>query len=67
MRLLLIPGLVMLVASCVTAVTRTSEAGACDALASLVERHADALLEDGGDASVTTGADLIAAYDAVCP
>jgi hypothetical protein len=44
----------------------TSEAGACDALASLVDSHADALLLDAGEASVRTGADLISAYDAVC-
>ena len=31
------------------------------------EPHTDALLEDGGEASVTTGADLIAAYNAACP
>ena len=66
MRHLLILTLPMLGISCGPAEIQISEAGACDALASLVERHADALLEDGGDASVTTGADLIAAYDAVC-
>lgn len=55
-----------LVISCGPAVTVTSEAGACDALARLVDAHAEALLVDGGDTSVMTGADLIAAYDAVC-
>lgn len=66
MRHLFILTLPTLVISCGPAVTVTSEAGACDALAALVERHADALLVDAGEASVTTGADLIAAYDAVC-
>lgn len=66
MRHLLILTLPTLVISCGPAEILISEAGTCDALAALVERHANALLEDGGDASVTTGADLIAAYDAVC-
>ena len=56
----------MPVISCGPAEIQTSEAGTCDALAALVDAHTDALLEDGGEASVTTGADLIAAYDAVC-
>ena len=66
MRRLLILTLPTVVISCGPAEMQISEAGACDALAALVERHADALLEDAGEASVTTGADLIAAYDAVC-
>lgn len=57
----------MLVTSCGTGKVTISEAGACDALAALVDAHADALLLDAGQTSIATGADLIAAYDAVCP
>ena len=54
------------VIGCAPAVMPTSERALCDALAALVDRHSDALLQDGGDASVMTGADLIAAYGAGC-
>jgi len=66
MKRLVILGLTLPTISCGPAVTVTSEAGACDALAALVDAHADALLLDAGPAPVTTGADLIAAYDLVC-
>lgn len=38
----------------------------CDGTVALRDAHAEALLEDGGDASVQTGAALIAALDAGC-
>ena len=38
----------------------------CDGTASLRDTHAEALLADGGDVSVQTGAELIAALDAGC-
>lgn len=66
MKLLATTMALTLVSSCGLDRIEISEAGTCDALATLVDAHADALLEDGGEASVTTGADLIAAYDAVC-
>ena len=38
----------------------------CDGTIALRSLHADALIEDGGDQSVQTGAALIAALDAGC-
>ena len=38
----------------------------CDGTVSLRDTHAEALLADGGDVSVRTGAALIAALDAGC-
>lgn len=38
----------------------------CDGTASLRDTHTEALIEDGGDLSVVTGAALIAALDAGC-
>lgn len=38
----------------------------CDGTVQLRSQHIDALLEDGGDQSVQTGAALIAALDAGC-
>ena len=38
----------------------------CDGTASLRNTHTQALIEDGGDLSVVTGAALIAALDAGC-
>lgn len=43
-----------------------SERGLCDGLAPLGRAHAEALLADGGDASVLTGARLLAGLDAGC-
>jgi len=47
-------------------VTTTSGEALCDATAPLAAAHAEALLVDGGDLSVQTGAALIAARDAAC-
>lgn len=38
----------------------------CDALLPLADAHAAALLADGGDRSVVTGAELLAGLDAGC-
>ena len=38
----------------------------CDGTVTLRNQHADALLEDGGDQSLQTGAALIGAIDAGC-
>lgn len=38
----------------------------CDGTVTLRNQHVDALIEDGGDQSVQTGAALIAALDAGC-
>ena len=44
----------------------TSERAICQGLASLVDAHQDGLLVDAGPVSLTTGASLIAGYDAAC-
>jgi hypothetical protein len=41
-------------------------AAICDATHEARDAHAEALLADGGDASVITGANLIALLDAGC-
>lgn len=56
-------GLMLLGSSCVPV---TSREAVCDATASLRDAHTSALLADGGDQSVQTGAALIAALDAGC-
>ena len=66
MRHLVILGLIAPVISCGPAEIQISEAGACDALAALVDVHQEALLADAGDLSITTGANLISAYDGAC-
>ena len=38
----------------------------CDGTVGLRDTHTEALLRDGGDVSVQTGAELIAALDAGC-
>lgn len=43
-----------------------NRAAICDGTVSLRDTHADALLADGGDLSVQTGAALISAIDAAC-
>lgn len=63
MRILWTFPLLLLVSACATAI---SDSAVCDGLAPLVDRHADALLKDGGDQSVTTGARLVAGFDAAC-
>ena len=42
------------------------DSGLCDGLEPLARRHAAALVEDGGDRSVVTGAQLLAGLDAGC-
>ena len=55
--------LTLLAAGCTSA---TSERAICDGSAALRDAHTAALLDDGGDQSVTTGAALLAALDAAC-
>ena len=54
----------LLVTSCGTA--RLNEDAICDGTERLRDAHTDALMSDGGQRSVKTGAALIAALDAVC-
>lgn len=46
--------------------TGTSDAGICDGLEAATRDHAAALVEDGGDRSLVTGARLIRVLDAGC-
>ena len=46
--------------------TVSSPNAICDGTVALRDTHAEALLADGGDVSVRTGAALIAALDAGC-
>ena len=55
--------LTMLVSGCATV---TDSVAICDGSESLREAHTDALLADGGDTSVITGAALIDALDRAC-
>lgn len=54
--------LTLLVSGCLNA----NATAICDATKRLRDAHADALLVDGGDMAVTTGAALIATLDAGC-
>jgi hypothetical protein len=47
-------------------IARINEVGVCDGTERLRDAHTDALLSDGGQRSVKTGAALIAALDAGC-
>ena len=55
--------LTLLVSSCVIG---SNPAAICDGTVRLRDRHADALLADGGDQSVQSGAALIGTLDAYC-
>jgi hypothetical protein len=65
MRWAIFPVILPLLATgCVSA--NPSGEAVCDATAALANAHAEALLADGGDASVQTGVALIGALDAGC-
>lgn len=55
--------LTLAVSSCVIG---SNPAAVCDGTVRLRDSHADALLFDGGDRSVQTGAALIGTLDAYC-
>lgn len=59
----LIVMLTLLVSGCATVV---SDQAICDGTQSLRDAHTEALLSDGGDASVVSGAALIDALDRAC-
>ena len=61
--IVLLAPLTMLVSGCATV---TSSVAICDASERLREAHTEALLKDGGDTSVITGAALIDALDRAC-
>lgn len=54
----------LLVTSC--GIVRVNEDAICDGTQRLRDAHTDALISDGGQRSVKTGAALIAALDAGC-
>ena len=60
------PILMLLALLFVSGCLGSEEAGVCDGLAPLVRDHNEALLQDGGDASVVTGERLLAGIDAGC-
>ncbi len=55
-----------LLSGCGTEVKVQSDRPICDGLAPYVDRHVDALIEDGGPKSRVTGVELIAGYDGAC-
>ena len=55
--------LMLLVSGCATVI---SEQAICDGTDRLRDDHTDALIEDGGDQSVITGATLLDALDRAC-
>lgn len=63
MKLMLLTALMLLAAGCVTGI---SDSALCDGTDRMRDAHTAALLDDGGDRSVTTGAALIGAIDAAC-
>ncbi len=65
MRLIFAAIPLLLATGCATAPVADLEA-LCDATRADRAAHADALLADGGDASVSTGATLLARTDAAC-
>ena len=62
-RIPLIGMLILLVSGCATAI---SERGICDGTERLRDDHTGALIADGGDQSVVTGAALLDALDRAC-
>ena len=62
MRRIALIALAMLASGCAIG----NQAAICDGTVSLRNAHAGALLTDGGDLSVQTGAALISAIDAAC-
>lgn len=59
--------LTLLLSSCgIVGKIKINDRGVCDGLSPFIDRHQEALLVDAGDASITSGASLIAAYDMAC-
>lgn len=56
--------LMLLVSGCVSAMS--DHQALCDGTGSLRDYHSEALVVDGGDLSVTTGATLLDALDRAC-
>lgn len=54
----------LLAAGCVSA--PPSSSAICDGLTPYIDKHAAALVRDGGDESVVTGQNLVAKFDAAC-
>jgi hypothetical protein len=44
-----------------------SKAALCEGLEPLVDKHVEALIEDGGPKSRVTGVELVSGYDGGCP
>ena len=56
----------LLVSGCVKEIPASPKTSICDGLKPSVNKHAEALVKDGGPESLVTGASLISAYDAGC-
>lgn len=65
MKLSLLMILPLLVAGCTNAPPPSNRA-ICDGLTPWIDKHAAALVVDGGDKSVVTGQNLVAKFDAAC-
>jgi hypothetical protein len=63
LRAILATTLLCFVSGCASAVNNNA---LCDGTAAARTKHAAALAEDGGDASVVTGATLVMMIDAAC-
>ena len=61
LKIAALPGIFLL-----TGCAAVNDSAVCSGLSRFVDAHNEALLTDGGDRSVVTGAALIAAYDAGC-
>lgn len=59
----LVMTLPLLAAGCVSA---PRDSAICDGLTPWIDKHAAALVRDGGDESVVTGQNLVAKFDAAC-
>jgi hypothetical protein len=64
-RFLVAIPLVLIVSSC-GSVNFKQNSPICDGLSSLIYDHVDALIEDGGPRSLSTGRRLVVGFDAGC-
>jgi hypothetical protein len=56
----------LLLSGCATGFQEVAISALCDGLEPYVDRHVEALIEDGGPKSRVTGVELVAGYDGGC-
>lgn len=56
----------LLLSGCATVPQVPQSNAVCDGLAPYVDRHVEALIEDGGPKSRVTGVELVAGFDGGC-